>query len=75
MNEFSRGSKNDLKLMRDYKSTIKKCIQTTEFMKFLQHRISALHTWQYTETVQDFLIKMDIKPCMHISEIGTFSLK
>ena len=26
------------------------------------------------ETVQDFLIKLGIKPCMHILEIGIFSL-
>ena len=26
------------------------------------------------ETVQDFLIKLDIKPLMHLLEISTFSL-
>ena len=26
------------------------------------------------ETVQDFLIKLDIKPLMHLSEISIFSL-
>ena len=26
------------------------------------------------ESVQDFLIKLDMKPCMHLGEISTFSL-
>ena len=26
------------------------------------------------ESVQDFLIKLDMKPCMHLVEIGIFSL-
>ena len=28
----------------------------------------------WLETVQDFLIKLDIKPLMHLLEISTFSL-
>ena len=33
----------------------------------------AIHTLQL-DTVQDFLIKLGIKPCMHLWEIGIFSL-
>ena len=33
-----------------------------------------LHTGSGIESVQDFLIKLDIKPLMHLLEISTFSL-
>ena len=37
-------------------------------MTSLQHKAATL------ETVQDFLIKLSIKPCMHILKISIFSL-
>ena len=46
----------------EYFQIIWRVIQATE------HR----HSW--VETVQDFLIKLDIKPPMHILEISNFSL-
>ena len=35
--------------------------------------LKGCHGWRL-ETVQDFLIKLDIKPCMHQVEISIFSL-
>ena len=44
---------------------------------YCQHRSVASHTGTLAyrlESVQDFLIKLDIKPLMHLLKISTFSL-
>ena len=51
----------------------------TEKVMYICDRI--LHTYMFNvrityaiESVQDFLIKLDMKPCMHIVEISIFSV-
>ena len=44
-----------------------------KFMIFLAQNGLNIHN-QWLETVQDFLIKLDIKPLMHLLKIGIFSL-
>ena len=39
-----------------------------------RHRLASLNIGQRVESVQDFLIKLDMKPCMHLVEISIFSL-
>ena len=46
------------------------CTQIAKFFHKIQHSC----TIATLESVQDFLIKFDMKPCMHLVEISIFSL-
>ena len=56
---------------------VRKSWQTLDFILVLFFSLTAqlaIFTGQTVESVQDFLIKLDMKPCMHLVEISIFSL-
>ena len=54
--------------------SLKKPLVTSKKPPFYQLNHILMPTYYRVETVQDFLIELDIKPHLHLMEISNFSL-